>query len=210
MLAQERFGKFTASEIWKLLTSGRSKSDIFGETAKTYIKEKSVEILTQRKKESFSTRATDWGNEWEYKAIQEYNRSNFVEVEYFGSTNPKFFVCPEFEQYAGGSPDFILDESDNRVVGEVKCPYDSVNHLNNLYLSSQSEFKDLHKEYYSQIQFNIHCTNSNYAHFVSYDWRFVSEENQLFILQIEKDKEHIDLILDRLAIAIDNLNEMIS
>ena len=83
MLAQERFGKFTASEIWKLLVGGKAKNDIFGETAKTYIKEKAVEILTQRRKESFSSRATDWGNEWEYKAIQEYNRSNFVEVEYF-------------------------------------------------------------------------------------------------------------------------------
>lgn len=209
MLAVERFGKFTASEIWKLLVGGRAKSDIFGETAKTYIKEKAVEILTQRRKESFGSRATDWGNEWEYKAIQEYNRSNFVEVEYFGSNNPKFFPCPEFEQYAGGSPDF-LERSIKKIVGEVKCPYDSVNHLDNLLLLSQSEFKALHKEYYSQIQFNIHCTGSDYAHFVSYDWRFQKEEDQLFILQIEKDQEHIDLILDRLSIAIDNLKELIN
>jgi hypothetical protein len=205
MLAEERFGKFTASEIWKLLVSGRAKDDEFGETAKTYIKEKAVEILTQRKKEQFSARATDWGNEYEYKAIQEYNRFNLVNVEYFGSTNPKFFPCPEFENYAGGSPDFLVD----KIVGEVKCPYDSVNHLDNLLIRSVDEFKKLHKEYYSQIQFNIHCTGSELGHFVSYDWRF-QDEKQLFILEIPKDKEHIELILDRLKIAIDNLNELIN
>ena len=208
MLAIERDGKFTSSEIWKLLVNGKTKGDVFGETAKTYIKEKAVEILTQRKKESFSSRATDWGNEYEYKAVQEYNRFNFCEVEYFGSSNPKFFVCPEFEEYAGGSPDFL--ECFNKIVGEVKCPYDSVNHLDNLLLYSQDEFKKLHKEYYSQIQFNIHCTGSELGHFVSYDWRFSKYEDQLFILPIEKDKEHIDLILDRLKIAIDNLNELIN
>lgn len=206
MLAEQRFGKFTASEICKLLVNGRAKEDIFGDTAKTYIKEKAVEILTQRRKEGFSSRATDWGNEYEYKAIQEYNRFHLVEVEYFGSSNPKFFVCPEFEQYAGGSPDFIV----NNIVGEVKCPYDSVNHLDNLLIRNVDEFKKLHKEYYSQIQFNIHCTGAELGHFVSYDWRFTKYENQLFILPIEKDKEHIDLILDRLQIAIDNLNELIN
>jgi hypothetical protein len=206
MLAQERFGKFTASEIWKLLVGGKAKGDIFGETAKTYIKEKAVEILTQRRKDSFGSRATDWGNEWEYKAIKEYNCANFVDVEYFGSNNPKFFPCPNFETYAGGSPDFII----NNIVGEVKCPYDSINHLDNLNLNTQEDFKKLHKEYYSQIQFNIHCTGSEYAHFVSYDWRFVKEEQQLLIFQIDKDQAHIDLILDKLKIAIDNLNELIN
>ena len=205
MLAEQRFGKFTASEIWKLLVGGRAKDDIFGETAKTYIKEKAVEILTQRRKESFSSRATDWGNEYEYKAVQEYNRFNFVDVEYFGSANPKFFTCPEFEQYAGGSPDFIAGAT----VGEVKCPYDSVNHLDNLLLRSVDEFKKLHKEYYTQIQFNIHCTGSEVGHFVSYDFRFQNDK-QLFILEIPKDKEHIELILDRLKIAIDNLNELVN
>jgi hypothetical protein len=205
MLAEQRFGKFTASEIWKLLVSGKNKVDIFGETAKTYIKEKAVEILTQRRKESFSSRATDWGNEYEYKAVQEYNRFYFVDVEYFGSTNPKFFTCPEFENYAGGSPDFL----NPLIVGEVKCPYDSVNHLDNLLLRNVDEFKKLHKEYYTQIQFNIHCTGSEVGHFVSYDWRF-QDEKQLFILEIPKDKEHIELILDRLKIAIDNLNELIN
>jgi hypothetical protein len=204
MLAEQRFGKFTASEIWKLLVGGRAKDDVFGETAKTYIKEKAVEILTQRRKESISSRATDWGNEYEYKAVQEYNRFYFVDVEYFGSTNPKFFTCPEFENYAGGSPDFI----NPLIVGEVKCPYDSVNHLDNLLLRNVDEFKKLHKEYYTQIQFNIHCTGSEVGHFVSYDWRF-QDEKQLFILEIPKDKEHIELILDRLKIAIDNLNELI-
>ena len=205
MLAEQRFGKFTASEIWKLLVGGRAKDDVFGETAKTYIKEKAVEILTQRRKESFSSRATDWGNEYEYKAVQEYNRFYFVDVEYFGSTNPKFFTCPEFEQYAGGSPDFLAGAT----VGEIKCPYDSVNHLDNLLLRNVDEFKKLHKEYYTQIQFNIHCTGSEVGHFVSYDWRF-QDEKQLFILEIPKDKEHIELILDRLKIAIDNLNELIN
>lgn len=206
MLSEERLGKFTSSEMWKLLVGGRAKDDVFGETAKTYIKEKAVEILTQRRKESFYTRSTDWGNEWEYKAVQEYNLANFVNVEYFGSTNPKFFKCPIYPNYAGGSPDFIID----KIVGEVKCPYDSVNHLDNLNLRSIDEFKKLHKEYYTQIQFNIHCTGSDYAHFVSYDWRFVKDEQQLFIMQIDKDNEHIDLILDRLKIAIDNLEELIN
>jgi hypothetical protein len=205
MLAEQRFGKFTSSENWKLLVSGKNKGDVFGETAKTYIKEKAVEILTQRRKEQFSARATDWGNEYEYKAVQEYNRFYFVDVEYFGSTNPKFFPCPEFEKYAGGSPDFLAGAT----VGEVKCPYDSVNHLDNLLLRNVDEFKKLHKEYYTQIQFNIHCTGSEVGHFVSYDWRF-QDEKQLFILEIPKDKEHIELILDRLKIAIDNLNELVN
>jgi len=208
MVAIERKGKFTASENFKLLVGGK-KGEYFGDTAKTYIKEKACEHLTGQSKTHFDTVATSWGIMHEYQAIQEYQRRQFVEVENFGGENPKFFTCPDLEEFAGGSPDFLVHGL-TKILGEVKCPYNSNIHLDNLLINSQSEFKDERKEYYSQIQFNIFCTGSDIGHFVSYDPRFLDRKKHIKIIEIKKDEEHINLLLERLKVAIDNLKELIS
>ena len=41
-----RLAKVTSSELHKLFKNGRSKTEYFGETAKSYIQEKVAEIMT--------------------------------------------------------------------------------------------------------------------------------------------------------------------
>jgi hypothetical protein len=44
---QQRIGKFTSSEIWKLMSSG--KKSTFSQTGLTYIRSKAAELITGEK-----------------------------------------------------------------------------------------------------------------------------------------------------------------
>jgi hypothetical protein len=60
----QRLGKFTASRFGDLMTSGRSKADIFGQTAISYMMEVAAEKLTGQRVQIFGA-ALDHGNEYE-------------------------------------------------------------------------------------------------------------------------------------------------
>ncbi|OAV67509.1 YqaJ-like viral recombinase domain protein [Bacteroidales bacterium Barb6] len=65
-----RKGRITSSNIWKIMNTPRSKIDIFGETALTYIRERVYELimddtvfLSDQKVNGFENTATRWGND---------------------------------------------------------------------------------------------------------------------------------------------------
>jgi hypothetical protein len=187
---QQRTGKFTASNIYRLLKSGKAKNATFGEVAKTYIKEVAAEIFTGEK-ENATSRAMEWGLFHEANALNAYRRQTAQTLTCYGTQNPLFV---EYSEYSGGSPDAL---SDTHLI-EVKCPYRSVNHIENMLLAPDT-FKDERPEYYAQIQFNMLLTKRRKAHFVSFDPRMACGEQQLFILEIEEDKEFQQFIIDRIG-----------
>jgi hypothetical protein len=197
----QRVGKFTASEIHNLLVSARGKSDEFGKTAMSYIKEKAAETLTGEC-EQVSSKAMEWGIFQEPNAIAAYIKRTGQDVNYYGTENPLFI---EWGNCAGGSPDGTTETH----LLEVKCPYRSVNHLENLLLDAET-FKSERAEYYAQIQFNMLITNKSQAHFISYDPRMACEQQQLFILEINEDKIYQNILTQRIARAEIELNKIIT
>lgn len=165
-----RIGRFTASEIHKLLTPGKrpmteselsarpkkgagSKAtqvddySILSTGALTYIREKAAEITTGtvRIMETFST---DWGKIHEAGAIEAL-RKHFPGIVHYGTSNQQFF---KYSVFSGGSPDA---EWNGHTVFEIKCPENPANHEAYMDLVDAAELMENHYDYYCQLQMNM-------------------------------------------------------
>lgn len=196
----ERMGRFTASEIWKLMGKGRSKDEYFSETAKTYIKSKLAEIITQEPATMLEGLASiEHGNAYELEAVLMFEKQTGLKTEYFGKANPKFIHYETLPDFAGGSPDFFVMED---AVGEVKCPYNTTHHITHLLIETPEDLKAEKPDYYGQCQFNMMCSKREKAFFVSYDPRVLQANLQLHILKVPFDKEYCDNLEERLQEAV--------
>lgn len=184
-----RLGKFTSSELHKLMTRGKSKDQIFGQTALSYIQEKIAEILTGESKQLEGLKALEWGSANEVDAIRLFQEQHDEPVEFFGGGNPQFFP---YDAVSGGSPDGLTET----LVVETKCPFNSANHIDFLTASralpkhAHSQWlKDNWKDYYTQTQFNMLCCKRRKAVLVSYDPRVINHNHRLAVLHIEEDAD---------------------
>ena len=194
----DRLGYFTASQIHRLLVTERGGTG-FGQTAMTYILEVVAEMLTGEGKPQVSSRSIEWGNDHEAEAMEAYIERTGRNVMYFGKNNPVFF--PINGVRAGGSPDGLIE---NKRVVELKCPYDTGNHIE-YSIMSLDEFKKGHRDYYAQVQLNMIATNVMLADFCSYDPRIIDENCRLSILEVPFDKAFCDNMLERIRTASDIL-----
>ena len=187
----DRLGYFTASQIYRLLTTERGGSG-FGQTAMTYIMEIVAEMLTGEGKAQVSSKSIEWGNDHEAEAMDMYIDGTGRKAMYFGKENPVFFPINDLP--AGGSPDGLIE---NKRVIELKCPYDTANHIENCIMTLE-EFKKNRKEYYAQVQLNMIATNVMTADFCSYDPRIIDEDRRLSILEVSYDRLFCDNMMDRI------------
>lgn len=220
----ERQGCATSSEFHKLLTPGkrkmtaaelseRPKSGVGSKTTTTedctilsdggvtYILEKVSELLTGTVRQ-FTSNSTDWGNDMEPKAAERL-LTTFPDLEYFGNTNKKFF---KYTKYTGGSPDATWIITKEKIVFEIKCPENPANHVQNLLLNTQEELKDLHFDYYVQLQKNMMCVAKELnipiteitGMFVSFCPIMIKPEHQMKKLVVGPDYE----LMARIDIAV--------
>jgi len=106
---EQRRGKFTASEIVKLLgVKG------LGETGKNYAFDKAVEQLYGEMEESFISYDMQRGIDLEPLAFAKFKE--IKELEFIEVLNCGFF---EYENEAGASPDGLVG---NDAILEIKCP----------------------------------------------------------------------------------------
>jgi hypothetical protein len=198
----ERLGRFTASEIGKLMVKGRAKDQYFGEGAITYIESRAAEILTQEPATDLEgMKAIEWGNthEAECAALFAEKYPSFI---YYGKENSKFFPYEPVKQWAGGSPDGIIP---GRAVAEFKCPENSTHHIKYYRMKTGEDLKDLKPIYYAQIQFNMMCTKADLGYFASYDPRPLDRPYRLKILEVPYDKAYCRELDERLKRAVDEL-----
>ena len=201
----DRLGKFTASEIYKLLVKGKG-GEYFGQAAQTYIKQKAAEILTleQNNGGRVNGNALEWGNAHEHEALLRLQQirkgSEFI---YYGGASPKFF---ELTPFSGGSPDAVSDDSE---VVEIKCPYNSAEHIEHLLLNDENDLKSYYPEAYWQMTFNMICTGLDKGLFVSYDPRYADEVLQIKIISFDINEEDAALIKERVAEAEKQLSVMV-
>jgi hypothetical protein len=167
---RKRLGKFTSSEITKLLTPGKRDMtpeelaarpkkgkgsattqvedySILSKGALTYIREKESEIGTGtiRVMESY---ATDWGKSQEPHAAEALAKL-YPGLKYYGITDQQFFP---YTFCSGGSPDA---EHDQTRVFEVKCPENPANHLEYRDSLTAEDLKENHLDHYAQLQMNM-------------------------------------------------------
>lgn len=181
---KERAGKFTASEIHRLMVSGRTKGQLFGAGAMTYIREVTAECLTGEPIETKETEAMAWGKKWEPSAILAFEEKFGFKTTSYGGENPKFFEHPLYK-FAGGSPDA---EGENFCT-EAKCPFNPANHVDflqaSLLIDQDQWLKKEHFDYWCQLQFNMIIRKKEKGYLISYDPRMIKDENKLATISVD-------------------------
>lgn len=183
-----RLGRFTSSNIFKLMTNPRAKAakeaGELSATAKSYVLEKAAEILYNSPAPVAVSAAMDWGTEHEQTAVKAYENLTGHKVE-----NGGFWTLGEF---TGTSPDGLIGETG---LIEIKCPYNRVNHLENvLTLKTAADLKEKSKQYYYQVQHQLYTTGRAWCDFVSFDPRLLQGENWALcchVLRIERNESEI-------------------
>lgn len=212
-----RAGRFTASEIFKLMDSGtrmmnaaelkarpkegKGKSakmiedpNLLSKPAITYINEKVAETLTGQAKPQVFSRATEWGDQFEPLAAEEFKKETGLDFEIIS------FVT--FGDHAGGSPDRIIKGTGD--ILEIKCPYNSENQVAYLLLTDQWDLKRMHPNHYWQCMSNLLFSQgaAKMCHFVTYDYRMIEKKNQFCYIPIKPIEEDFDLIIKKLEVAV--------
>jgi hypothetical protein len=162
----DRVGKFTASEIWKLFVQPKSKADQeagkFSQTADNYILMKAIERVTGYRKQ-FTTKEMEHGIMNEKDGFDSF-------IRYMGDSTAWKFSSTEFwpiDEESGASPDGVLyDGLDIIAVCDVKCPQPATFFERKVELIESPE--DLPKEYYYQLQMQMLATGAKKGYLVYY------------------------------------------
>jgi len=188
-----RKGKFTSSQIHKLLGEPKSKEakerGDLSDGALTYIMECIAESVGGEIPK-FSNFATERGNELEPQA----------KVKYAFETGNKVFGISfiERDRHYGGSPDGKVEEND--IIGglEIKCPYNSSIHLEHCLIKTPEYFKAYFKEYYWQCVSHINLMEVEWCDFVSYDPR-INHDKCFHVFRLQRDEKELELLNKKIA-----------
>lgn len=206
----DRHGKFTASEIGKLLSKGTG-AKMFGTGALTYIKQKAIEKMTVlwERPELEQVKSLLHGKAHEFPGYEMYKKvTRNYSMRYFGSDAPLFL---SFNDDSGGSPDGLMGESSKVYCGlELKCPKNSHIHYDYCKMKDQWDLKEYNEDYYAQIQFLLKITNAEEFHFCSFDDRFIDPPKKIKIIPILPDKKFLDNLEIRIQMAVKMRNEIVA
>jgi putative phage-type endonuclease len=178
---QQRYGKFTASEIIKILGVRG-----IGETGKNYAIDKAIESLYGEFEENYISFDMQNGIDTEPLAFAKFKK--LKSLEFLEVTNCGFFDNCE---HSGASPDGLV--SDNAIL-EIKCP------------KSSTFFKlvatnEVDPKYYAQMQMQMLSTDRNKAYFFNY---LVHEGTEYYHeIIVERDEVMIEKIKERLQEVIE-------
>jgi hypothetical protein len=182
---EARLGKVTASRFADVISKGVGKAA--SKTAETYKLELVAELLTKTPSSRPIAPAMQWGTDHEASAVAEYTwvTGNSVQETGFWSHGTIDGV--------GGSPDGLITHPVSGVLGiiEVKCPFNSVVHL-------QTIRNGMPKEHIAQIQGNMWVTDAQFADFISFDPRMPGSL-KLYVERIDRDEEFIEELADKVS-----------
>lgn len=211
---QLRAGRFTSSEIWKIMECGkrpmtpeelkaRPKSgkgskttqvpdpSMMGEKGMTYIYQKVSEVLTGKPKPSAYAYPLVWGKETEPEAVEYFCKRTGLEVEEIGFQT--------WSDHAGGSPDRIVTDGLSGL--EVKCPFQSENQIDYLMLSDHYDLKNMFPQYYWQCVSLMLFTGRKQWYFCTYDPRMILDKHKMTIMlikasDVEEDMNQVNKALE--------------
>lgn len=196
---RQRLGKFNASRISELMTSGRKKDEYFGKTALSYINEVAAErnldpdmvssedeFWIYRELVEISNKYMRWGSEHEDEAREIYETRHGVTVEQVGSVDHQ-----DIANYAC-SPDGLVVESNSGI--EIKCPLPKTYWEWYNTIHDAESLKAVKPEYYWQVMAQIDICGLDYVDFVPYCPLMVKP---IFEVRIARDDEAIAQMRER-------------
>lgn len=183
---EERRGRFTASEIFKLFPKSLKKMSE-GDTTKGYIEEKVAEKLGSYSLDVFS-KHMEWGKQYEDEAVKKYIENTGLNATNYGKEQ-EFITKGD---WAGGTPDFRVGKNG----GQIKCPSSPREHLRHLQMKSYKDLLKVNYKHYAQCQMEIYICDAEWWDFVSYDPRLLGKnpDKALKIVRIEPDIAFQDLL----------------
>ena len=202
-----RKGLFTASQVHRLMTNPRNKSEVLSAGAKTYIEERVAELLAPPEPDYYNS-AMEHGNTTEPQAVIAFaNAFGFdINADNFIYTSVGGFVFFQNQEYhIGGTPDILIDGA----IVEIKCPA-SKTHLKYSQLKTSEDLMDECSDYYAQMQCNMWLTGKPQGFFVSFDDRYYDTERHLHTILIERDEAFIERMTDKLLTAKEYFNQLIN
>lgn len=176
-----RLGKFTASGIHNIMGNQG-----LGETGKTYCFEKAIELVFGKDSEdNFTSFDIQRGVELEpmaFRKFKETKQEDFIDVE-----ETSFFP---YKEIGGASPDGLVG---NDAILEIKCPRSKK--FFNIIASG-----NIDKEYISQMQMQMLCSNSRRCYLFNYIiFNGVEMWHEIIV---ERDEVMIELIKQRIDEAV--------
>lgn len=185
----------TASEVYRLLavTEDGSLSD----GAETYCMEKAAEALTEFEPDFFISRAMQWGNEQEPFAVERFEQDMMMLIE---STNEdqQFILSPD--KSWGGTPDGVAPEGLDYGL-EIKCPNSTTHMTYRAGIKCGGTLKEIKPVYYWQIQACMYLCGKSKWFFMSFDPRFKKAEHQSHIVEIQRNNDDINYMLEKIKLA---------
>jgi hypothetical protein len=191
-----RLGVFTSSEIYRLMTKPKLKSEVLSEGAKTYILEKVAESLTGIREEVFTTPAMQWGIDNEPLAKRHLARLNGWTIE------ETSFIKVDSLNY-GGSGDGWIREINGAL--EVKC-LNTSNHLQEI-RDSEDLKANLPKRFW-QVLSDAYLRECDVAVLAWFDPR-VPNDYGLFTKQFKVEQADVNEMLEKLKYANEYFHEQI-
>lgn len=197
-----KLGRFGCSQFYRFMTEPKLKADKeagnLSQGAMTYVYECVAECLTGKKaKEDFTSKFTDWGNEYEPVAKGIYNAVFTVIITDIGYI--------KWEHNAGGSPDGLVAEDG---IVEIKCPYTITSHLEHKLLPVSDK-----PEYYWQCLGYLLITGRKWIDFVSYSPNYPGKLQivckRLNAVDVAEDLKRLEAkIIKANSIFIETLNKL--
>lgn len=157
-MSNTRHGNFSSSEIDNLMTNSKTKGEIFGKPALTYIQEKRFELrLGRALNTEQSSRPALWGT-----LVEAYVNDVHVGLEYELASTERL-EHPYIAHWTG-APDLISADC----VGDIKCPQlKNFCELSEICLAGDVfELKKSYPEYFWQLVSNAILTEVDYAELI--------------------------------------------
>ena len=181
---QQRLGRFTASEISRLL--GKLTTQAGLKTFESYCMEKAIESVYGMIEDDYVSPDMQRGIDQEPYA---FDKLWEILGERFINAGKAYFIA--YGEHAGASPDGMSELND---VIEIKCP------------KPATFFKycltgDIPDNHYDQMQMQLLCTGGKKAYYFNYLTHMGEEYFHLKV--VPRDNDRISLIEQRLAMAIE-------
>jgi putative phage-type endonuclease len=200
-----RLGYITGSQVGSLMKSGRTKDKVFSDTALTYLYqlagERSLnpEIVKDDNMFTFYLeQTTSQSKNMRFGTEQEENaRAMYVDIT--GREVKEVGLChhPQIK-YLASSPDGITADGDVMGCVEIKCPTLSTYSKYVAEIHDNESLKKVNPDYYYQCQNHMACTEAQFCDFIVY-CPFV--ENPIHIVRVQRDEDAIALIMERVELA---------
>lgn len=212
---RKRLGCITGSQVGLLMKSGRNKSELFGETAKSYIYSVAAErdmnpiIVSDDelfeeylKQVDISSKSMRWGNEQEENARELYEQITGRRIVEVGSCKH-----PTIENFASSPDGYFYDESTGeKGCLEIKCPNQAT------FMRYKDEVKDnaslllAKSEYFFQCQAHMMVTGAQWCDFVVF---CPFQQHPIHIVRITPDLSCFAELEKRIKAANDIINQII-